>query len=963
MPCRLGDTKDQKERLGSKAPNLRSMEDLAIYHVVQINKDASPNDSTFDSFASFPGDSSKPSLIDIGIRGLRPFVSQDLTYLKEYLSDFVKGHVFGRDNYTCSFLKMNSKEVPFNVSMRKSGVHNFSFFLYLSQSMEKGQVIGIHFPPVESCNLLVPFQKSTCHHRITIEECVHLLSVGDLKIVLNWLNGSILSQLQPLDGSADWNRWVYESRRRLCWLSRLISDSIGDQITDEYSQMLEKIDIGCATLKTTGCATPKQSIRDALSSQIKQELCFILECDRCCGIKLRSLWCHRAQVVFNALCKTVSQYYVFEFSREEFLSKLVAVVEQELKNHDVRDLIQQVTPHFDAADQFLTKDLFEQYFKNEQQTDKLQSTSLSNILFCYPVSGKGPDCSSTVIMRSSHEIKENCSVINLDWYRLQFIRIACKVLSAFQFSLNKSEFEIFKVQEIISSFCKVCSVSLPEQGTYDASPNHIVPNDNTLKPMPDSLQFFLGLVWPCIRDNGWRLEGFLRPQEVTFLAPDKVLDIRKRAAAATKNRSAKRARLTEELKTLSIDKTCKLTKRLIVATIANRSVDRPISNEIQKPEANDLLSTFLDFIKIKIEQDPLLSKKSSFVVDAVKKCINALASNLSMRDRDLSSTKTYQEDCSSESLSLDTFLQILFILPYILKETNLPMGKLRMAGGIISEIISCFTQKYKCLLHEDLHPPQEEYSIETLRSSCVKGSCGSTEHSQIGIHETVEVILDSYKSCVTDYITLTMGQGVICGANEDDVIRKNRKFELGFPGIVCRHCLGGSGSGKYFFSTVEGLMSSYSVMENHLMKCTKCPVHIKSEIVGVKRYHLQQRKGLPVGCQSVFYSKLWDRMCHSFIEPQVTGLKSSVLLEKSEASGLSSEAVQSDIKQFQLHLDVLNYVRLDVLQTTNEEIQESLDIYYSFLEYGGQVFHTNAMPQNFSSEWLLSKLFIANTRA
>ena len=49
---------------------------------------------------------------------------------------------------------------------------------------------------------------------------------------------------------------------------------------------------------------------------------------------------------------------------------------------------------------------------------------------------------------------------------------------------------------------------------------------------------------------------------------------------------------------------------------------------------------------------------------------------------------------------------------------------------------------------------------------------------------------------------------------------------VGFPGIACRHCYGGNGSGRFFpltLKTFSDVSKSIHVLRNHLVKCPKAP--------------------------------------------------------------------------------------------------------------------------------------------
>jgi hypothetical protein len=223
-----------------------------------------------------------------------------------------------------------------------------------------------------------------------------------------------------------------------------------------------------------------------------------------------------------------------------------------------------------------------------------------------------------------------------------------------------------------------------------------------------------------------------------------------------------------------------------------------------------------------------------------------------------------------------------------------------------------------------------------------------------------EILREEEKGSLSDYLVSVLEQAIPCRATEDDVKRKNRKFDIGFPGVTCRNCLGADGGGRYFFSTVESLTTAYTILENHLLKCSATPAHVKEKIILSKPLHSQQRKALKSGSQAAFFSRLWRRLRSSTISEQngahymLDGFSG-----REENTPVKSEMLGNDeaaLEEFTDHRQVLDSVRLSTYGKYNQDLQEALKLYYCCLEYGGRVWNTSSMPKNFSAEWLLSKV-------
>jgi hypothetical protein len=326
--------------------------------------------------------------------------------------------------------------------------------------------------------------------------------------------------------------------------------------------------------------------------------------------------------------------------------------------------------------------------------------------------------------------------------------------------------------------------------------------------------------------------------------------------------------------------------------------------------------------------------------------------------------------------SCDTVMQILLILPSILRQVGLSPQEFMDATQVVKELTEFVSENYKDLLESNFHPPEEEYAaasdeitVEPISASQFPNPDPVGNDALSG--ETTEVIFDHEKLCLTDYMVSVMEQVITCRATEDDVRRKSRKINEGFPGIVCRHCLGTSGGGRYFFSAVETITTSYTVIENHLMKCTECPSDVKSKIIETKPYHSEQRKNYKSGSQAAFFARLWDRLSNSntiVVKHQNFDVKACAEktlnnpLTQEEEHHLTdgiSEMIDSANKmtEYGSHIEVLDFVRgVAIGRRDNSDLQDSLNLYYSCLDYGGRVSYTPSMPTKFSSEWLLSKL-------
>lgn len=130
-------------------------------------------------------------------------------------------------------------------------------------------------------------------------------------------------------------------------------------------------------------------------------------------------------------------------------------------------------------------------------------------------------------------------------------------------------------------------------------------------------------------------------------------------------------------------------------------------------------------------------------------------------------------------------------------------------------------------------------------------------------HRRRPVVEPEDKDLVTDYLYLLLNQMQVCYFADEDRTGSRSKvktFDIGFPGLECKHCSGKAGFGRYFPSSVDGLALANSDRNifNHLMKCRKCPASIQeklSEYQGTGESNKNKR-----GSRKIFFQRVWDRI-------------------------------------------------------------------------------------------------------
>lgn len=114
-----------------------------------------------------------------------------------------------------------------------------------------------------------------------------------------------------------------------------------------------------------------------------------------------------------------------------------------------------------------------------------------------------------------------------------------------------------------------------------------------------------------------------------------------------------------------------------------------------------------------------------------------------------------------------------------------------------------------------------------------------------------------------------------CVFTEADRLGKRKGLPPGFPGLACRHCFGGYGSGRFFPSSIKTLSDTsktLNVLHNHMMRCRKCPPDVRETLEKLRGSHDEERAKMKFGSQKAFFARIWDRL-HGGKSEQSVGVK------------------------------------------------------------------------------------------
>jgi len=157
-------------------------------------------------------------------------------------------------------------------------------------------------------------------------------------------------------------------------------------------------------------------------------------------------------------------------------------------------------------------------------------------------------------------------------------------------------------------------------------------------------------------------------------------------------------------------------------------------------------------------------------------------------------------------------------------------------------------------------PINGEYSDPNAQLNGDEGAGVDTEKS---LANSAPLVTPADEKFATQFSFYLLGQMQMCVFTEADRLGKRKGLPPGFPGLACRHCFGGYGSGRFFPSSIKTLSDTsktLNVLYNHMMRCRKCPTEVRETLEKLRKVHDEQRAKMKFGSQKAFFARIWDRL-------------------------------------------------------------------------------------------------------
>ena len=135
--------------------------------------------------------------------------------------------------------------------------------------------------------------------------------------------------------------------------------------------------------------------------------------------------------------------------------------------------------------------------------------------------------------------------------------------------------------------------------------------------------------------------------------------------------------------------------------------------------------------------------------------------------------------------------------------------------------------------------------------------------SGLEMADSAPLVTMADKPYATTFSYHLLSQMQPCVFTEADRLGKRKGLPPGFPGLACRHCFGGYGSGRFFPSSIKTLSDTsktLNVLHNHMMRCRKCPSEVKESLERLRTTHDEERAKMKFGSQKAFFARIWERL-------------------------------------------------------------------------------------------------------
>lgn len=934
-----------------------------------------------------------------------PHISSFFCRLKEALlaiQRVLKTFIFQGD---CS--QPHDAGVPWNVFERRVEGGKKSF-LYIAHPMEKGQTVELRFLPAAPEALFG--QDLDAGQRSWIEENINTLHATDLRGLIDFLEYDIGKSVYA-DVSKTFKRKKKDSeetqvdskyvadlavaRRRMHWVALRIISALQKEIkTNVFPAVaLKPLWQEKVMEDLRGHPVWSKDVQPFLLSECKNELMAESLSGNFGGFwTSQEMWCPMADRLFRETVRLISN---FSLGLEDYWSEERLVVDlRTLISQAVANLLKCSGVHDQAAlaeislrckgDTSHSSNVFPTtgYLKarlNQGYRDAMAlcgepefELEAKDEWFFLATEGRD---SSAPDFRSLDDARAAEAKIDIIWYvRTQILAVVesaalCGVaniavegmsmLKDLREKLLDSAREALGGKEITRfSLVRRAAKHVEEKV---AVPDILFNSTATVDYKPNTEPIFLCIVWPVLKQAKWKLEAGELPSSVTYSPPGKKKDT-SRTRMLKQEAAIQRGKFARKTAELGLGYIPKQAKKMFVNCAAMDEGDNERSTATTVSEA--LRAFEQSFDSNNLDTKNSIKKIVEHIATLFETAAPALLYDTETEDFVLEEGALWRD-----SLHCDHLMRLLLILPKMLNHSDVSLQQVENTTGVVTELINFLVENRQQMFAPSFQLPREEYEmnhefpkfiVSRLGEAKEKNGNGNSKNKPMSAN-LKEIVLPSDRNDLTDFVNTVMDQMIACKATSEDIRGKGRRsfLTMGMPGLVCRHCLGSTGEGKYFYSNVASLSTTATSADKHIARCPLVSSEIKERMAAARGTHGEQKSNIRPGAQTAFYARLWDRLQLSKTE---AGAEADmyVTLDTTPALGSDQNFQNSDRSndgtEFRNHIEVLEYIKSTSPWKSNSELTAAMESYYRCVTWGGSMFNTADMPQHFSSEWILAKL-------
>jgi hypothetical protein len=845
---------------------------------------------TFSSKASGAG------FIDLAKYGVRPLASIDrVGEMKEILRCFIGPVKKSWSRELGAWTEQTNANV-----LKRETTRGSQYLFFAKEPMERGQVVELRYSKADQSESLPV--ASYAHVRQYLSQEISALSIAEL-MRLHHIISQIRKEVEDDAISREKvqsDPWTKEKPgvvvvcdlRRIHWLSLKILAQINEVVIRSDSISMESLrpkidlltkDVEAMLMDTTvrDKILPSGYVEEdplflALQEEITHEiLCMVEEMDLLKRPLDRKVWCKVARDLLVKSIRLVASHVILTIDDTVAAQTQLA---EELCKYAV-EAIHMLSSSEKNLNDFAFDCIHGESFEDEHRK---QSQSV--------VATKGVDTDSgSIVFTPIDNFKAGSSDLSIGWYaEHQILSVVaavaeCGVVKWMEVSdkpiYTRSTIQCSLKASIQNSDQLFDELNEREGKQYISNRVDVIesvrvpPGFATCKAtiMPSALPLFLGIVWPKLRRYGWRLEVNQESiGEASFVPPGqktKAKRLNDRFKKLRDERDRKRTKMQHRIQNIGLGYLSKTTKRLLVHSVVE---DEELETLISVRETFEMFVE--DALSIPSENKEDQRRRVKLVVDGILTCFDELyplMANTPMIDG------TEGKNDFSDTKGAHKLIQLLLILPNVLQQSGLNLRQIEDAAAAIKDVVQFLSANHTRIFDEPFQPVKEEYTDEDGISTlalCTKiagiadgEAARNASNGDIaieGVETPVEseiirdLVLPDDEKNLTSFQALALKQMMPCRFGGNDK-RKKKSVPIGYPGIVCRHCLAANGEGKYFFSSVDSLLTAGGVSWSHLVRCPKLPTDIKTTLLARRSAHPEERKQLKHGAMSVFFGRLW----------------------------------------------------------------------------------------------------------